>query len=62
MGQHRHHTTGETWKFPTRPPSHLPLPTGEIRDYNILSGMLVSFFHASIRAAGTESANRNVIP
>ena len=41
MGQHRHHTTRSTPQIPTWPPAHSPLPTGEIRGYNIAYGMLV---------------------
>ena len=40
MGQHLRHTTGETWNFPTRPPSHQPFSNGEISGYNTLCGML----------------------
>jgi hypothetical protein len=42
MGQHRHHTTRSTPQIPTWPPAHSPLPTGEIRGYNIAYGMLVN--------------------
>ena len=41
MGQHRHHTTRSAPQIPTWPPAHSPLPTGEIRGYNIAYGMLV---------------------
>ena len=42
MGQHRHHTTRSPPQIPTWPPAHSPLPTGEIRGYNIAYGMLVN--------------------
>ena len=48
MGQHRHHTTRSTPQIPTWPPAHSPLPTGEIRGYNIAYGMLVNLFQSCI--------------